>query len=386
MTMREALRRRVAALRRLCRARGVGAVLLTDRHSVRYFSGFTGEDSFLLVGRRWARLLTDGRFSEQARIECPHVRTITRSGRMIDAIAAALAGRKVRRVGIEGSHVSVSLKAGLDRALGKSRTKPFGGQIDALREVKDAVELKAIRKAVRVAEGAFRALTAGGRRKFVGRSEREVAGELEYLMRMRGADRAAFETIVAAGAHSALPHYRPGGTRIRRGDVVLIDWGAVVGGYCSDLTRVVFTGRIPPQIARVYEIVLRAQSAGLAAVRPGASCESADAAAREVIAGEGYGEALAHGLGHGIGLDVHEGPRLGSRARGPLRAGMVVTVEPGVYLPGVGGVRIEDDVRVGPEGGRRLGRHASWRPWCFDRPTRKKGRPWTSSKSESWSG
>ena len=175
-------------------------------------------------------------------------------------------------------------------------------------------------------------------------------------MRSAGAERAAFETIVAAGPHSALPHYRPGPTRIRRGDAVLIDWGAVVAGYCSDLTRVVFTGRIPPQLACIYEIVLRAQSAGAAAVKPGCRCEAADASAREVIAAAGYGEAFAHGLGHGIGLEVHESPRLGTRSRQRLAAGMVVTVEPGIYLPGVGGVRIEDDVVVTATGQRRLSR------------------------------
>ena len=356
MTAREALTRRLAALRRLGRRRRVGAFLLTNRCNVRYFSGFTGEDSCLLVGPRWVRLLTDGRFAEQARIESPRLKTIVRRRGMLDAVAAALAGRKVRRLGIEGNYVSVRLKAELDRALGKVRTRPLAGEIDALREIKDATELKAIGRAVRAAEGAFEALIAGGRKKFVGRTERHVAGELEYLMRLHGAERAGFETIVAAGAHSALPHHRPGDTRIRRGDIVLIDWGAVVGGYCSDLTRVVFTGKIPPQIARVYGIALRAQSAGLAAVRPGRRCESADAAARQVIVAEGYGEAIAHGLGHGIGLEVHESPPLGARARQRLQAGMVVTVEPGIYLPGAGGVRIEDDVVVTSAGCRRLSR------------------------------
>ena len=348
--------RRLAGLRRLRRRRRVGAVLLTNPHNVRYFSGFTGEDSFLLAGRRWVRLLTDGRFTQQARVECPHIRAIVRNGRMVDAVTAALAGRRVRRLGIEGSHVSVRLQAELDKALGKARTKPFKGEIDALREIKSPLELRAIRRAVAVAEGAFAALIAGGRGRFIGRTEREVAAELEYLMRMRGAERASFETVVAAGAHSAMPHYRAGETRIRRGQIVLIDWGAVVAGYCSDLTRVVFTGRISPQIAAIYETVLCAQRAALAAVRPGERCGSPDAAARKVIAAEGYGQAFIHGLGHGIGLEVHELPALAPGRRQRLRPGMVATVEPGIYLPGVGGVRIEDDVLVGARGPRRLGR------------------------------
>lgn len=356
MKDRRALSRRLSALRRLCRRRGVGAALLTSPHSVRYFSGFSGQDSYLLVGRRWARLLTDGRFAEQARIECPRLKAIVRSGRMIDAVASALAGRRVRRLGVEGNAMSVTLKADVDRAVSPARTKPFRGEIESLREVKDAGELSAIRRALRAAEGAFLGLLGGGAKSFVGRTERQLAGELEYRMRLAGADRPAFETIVAAGAHSALPHYRPAGSRIRRGQMVLIDWGAVVDGYCCDLTRVVFLGRIPPQIAEAYEVVLRAQAAGVRAVAPGVGCGSADGAARAVIERAGHGKAFAHGLGHGIGLEVHEGPRIGRDARQRLRAGMVVTVEPGIYIPGLGGVRIEDDVLVTPAGRRRLSR------------------------------
>jgi len=356
MSRTEVYARRVGALRAVMRRCRVDAVLLTDPLNVRHVSGFTGEDSFLLVGRRWVRLLTDGRFAEQARVECPRVRAVVREGRMTEAIASCLEGRGVRRLGVEGRHVTVALHSALEAALPKVRLKVLGGEVDALREVKDPPELRAIRKAVRVAEEAFLALVGGGARRLVGRTENEVAAELEFEMRRRGSQRAAFETIVAAGAHSALPHHRPGPTRIRRGDLVLLDWGAVVDGYCSDLTRVVFTGRIPPQISEIYEIVLRAQAAGRAAIRPGRTCAEADAAAREVIQRCGYGRGFAHGLGHGLGLGVHESPRLGRGSRQRLRAGMVLTVEPGIYLPGIGGVRIEDDVVVTGRGSRRLSR------------------------------
>jgi len=358
MTQGQLLSRRVSALRRLCRRKGVDAILLTSRRSVRYFSGFRGEDSFLLVARRRLRLLTDGRFAEQARLECPHIPAIVREGRMRGAIARALEGLAVRRLAVEGRAMTVNYLAELRRAFPKLRFKPLGEEVEALREVKDAAELAAIRKAVRVAEAAFLELLAGGRRSFVGRTEAQVAAELEYRMRLKGAERAAFETIVAAGVHSAMPHHRAGGARIKAGDFVLIDWGAVVDGYCSDLTRVVFTGSIPSPVARLYEIVLRAQSAGMRAIRAGATCAAVDAAARAVIVEAGYGRAFAHGLGHGLGLEVHESPRLGRRARQRLRAGMVVTVEPGVYVPGLGGVRIEDDVLVAPGGRRRLSRLA----------------------------
>ncbi|KKK48832.1 hypothetical protein LCGC14_3141160, partial [marine sediment metagenome] len=264
------------ALGEVPRDRLVGAILLSDPHSVRYFSGFSGEDSWLLVGPRWLRLLTDGRFIEQAGLDCPHIPAIVRTGGMMDILEQGLSGRRVRRLGIEGNAMTVTLRGALGHALGKLRIHAFSGEIPALRERKDPAELMAIRKAVRIAEGAMREMLAGGARKFVGRTERQIAAELDYRMRMRGAARAAFETIVAAGSNSALPHYRPGGKKVRKGDFVLIDWGAVVDGYASDLTRVVFTGSIPAPISRIYEIVLRAQAAGIRAIAPGVSCSSVD--------------------------------------------------------------------------------------------------------------
>ncbi|MDY7010810.1 MAG: Xaa-Pro peptidase family protein [Planctomycetota bacterium] len=354
MDNRKIFTRRISAVRKMMRIGRVDAMLLTSPHNVRYCSGFTGEDSYLLFGKRWVRLLTDGRFAEQARIECPHIRAVVRKGGMIDAITDVLSAGDVRRLGIEGDSVTVSFKAQMDSALKRVRIKTFTDETDSLRQVKDAGELAAIRKSVRVAEKAFRGLISGGARNFVARTESQIAAELEYLMRRAGASGASFETIVAAGAHSALPHYRSGGRRIRQGDAVLIDWGAVVNGYCSDLTRVVFIGRIPPRIARIYKVVLQGLSAGIEAISPGVKCASVDAAARDVITAAGYGDEFAHGLGHGIGLDVHELPRLGRKVKKTLRPGMVVTVEPGIYLPGVGGVRIEDDVVVADGGAERI--------------------------------
>jgi Xaa-Pro aminopeptidase len=331
----------------------VGAMLLTNPFNVRYFSGFTGEDSYLLVGGRWVRLLTDSRFTEQAKLDCPGIPAVIRTGRMTLAIQAVFAKFPVRVLGIEGDHVTISMQSALAKAL-KPRLKALGSQVGAFREVKDDTELAAINRAVRAAQQGFELLVAGGAAKFVGRTERQVAAELEYLMKTHGAEKPSFDTIVAAGAHAALPHHQPGDTRIRRGDSVLIDWGAMAGGYCSDLTRVVFTGKIPAQLARMYDVVHRAQQAGFSAVKAGVACQAVDAAARAVIAEAGLGEAFGHGLGHGLGLEIHEAPGLGKTAKGELSAGMVVTVEPGVYLPGVGGVRIEDDVLVTKDGCRRL--------------------------------
>jgi Xaa-Pro aminopeptidase len=343
----EAGRRRRLATR--LKREGLDALLVTSPANVRYLSGFTGEDSYLLVRVGAAVLLTDGRFAEQARLDCPRIEHFIRKGSMAAAVAAAVRGDgapALRRVGLEAAHVSLSLFAKLAKLLSRRLFRQTHDLVEDLRLVKDAHELSAIREAVRVAQDAFKGLIARGAKSLVGRSEAEVAAELDYRMRQLGAEAASFPTIVAAGAHAALPHYRPGATRIRSGQGVLFDWGAIVEGYCSDLTRVVFVGRIPPQLGRIYEVVHRAQAAGIAAVKAGRSVRAVDAAAREVIAEAGFGEQFGHGLGHGVGLEIHEGPTMGARAKGRLRRGNVVTVEPGIYLPGVGGVRIEDDVLV----------------------------------------
>jgi Xaa-Pro aminopeptidase len=274
---------------------------------------------------------------------------------MSEALAATLKGRRVRAIGVQAEHFTLAHQSAFAKALGGRSIKAIPHVPAGLRAVKDAGEIRAIRRSIRVAERAFKEMFSQGKRGFVGRCEREVAAELDYRMRLAGASAPAFETIVAAGPHASRPHYRPGGRRIAPDEAVLIDWGAMTDCYCSDLTRVVFTGRIPPKIAEIYEVVLRAQVAGIAAVRAGRACGAVDAAARDVIGRAGWGDNFTHGLGHGIGREIHELPGLVSRMKTRLRAGMVVTVEPGIYLPGVGGVRIEDDVLVSVDGPVRLG-------------------------------
>ena len=325
---------------------GIDAMLVTTPANVRYLTGFTGEDSYLLVGRKLAILLTDSRFQEQARLECPALELYIRQGRMTDAVKAALHRRGVRRLGVESESITLGLHDKLSQLLGANKLRSTENLVGELRLTKDDSELVAIRKAIRVAQRAFLGLIARGRKALVGRTEAQLAGELEFRMRQEGASGASFPSIVASGAHAALPHYRPGGTAVKAGQAVLFDWGALVDGYCSDLTRVVFTGRIPPPIGQIYEVVLSAQKKGIAAVRAGRPANVVDAAAREVIAAAGYGQQFGHGLGHGIGLEIHEAPSLSPRAIGRLRRGQIVTVEPGIYLPGAGGVRIEDDVLV----------------------------------------
>ena len=342
------------ALWRIVRRDRAAAMLISKPQDVRYLSGFTGEDSFLLLAGGSASLLTDGRYQEQAARDCPDLEVHVRTGAVCPLLAGLLKKLKARSLAVQAEHMTVAFQSQLAKAVAPRRVRPLTDPVARLRATKDPGEVRQIRRAIRVAETAFKSLLAGGAKRLIGRSEREIAAELDYRMRLAGAERPAFETIVAAGSHSSLPHYRPGATRIRRDSALLIDWGATVGGYCSDLTRTAFLGRIPPKLMEIYPIVLRAQAAGIAAARPGVAAKTVDGAARDVIEQAGYGEQFLHSLGHGVGLETHEGPGLGRGGKARLRAGMVITVEPGIYLPKVGGVRIEDDVWIAPDGARRL--------------------------------
>ncbi|MHC4561274.1 MAG: M24 family metallopeptidase [Planctomycetota bacterium] len=342
--------RRRSLARRLA-GENVDAMLLTRSFEVGYLTGYIGAGS-LVVGRGWSVLVTDGIHAEQAEIACDgldiHVGVLAKSVKQL------LRGRAVKRVGVHGEHVTLVEWLRLQDALGARRLQMVGDLAGELRLVKDAQELRQIRKAVKAAEEGFRVLTRRGRKALVGRAERQVAMELDHLMRQAGADGSAFETIVAAGSGTSQPHYRPGNRRIRLGEPVLFDWGASVGGYLSDLTRVVFTGTIPPKIGQLYEVVRRAQAAAMKAIKPGVMAASVDRAARRVIDEAGYADLFIHGIGHGLGREVHEDPPVTANNVARLRVGMVITVEPGVYVPKLGGVRLEDDVVVTAGGRRKL--------------------------------
>ncbi len=332
----------------------IDALLVSKPEDVSYLSGFTGEDSFLLVHPAEAVLITDGRYQEQAHKECADIRVHVRTGRLSKALANLAKESGIRRLGVQAEDITLAQRDALASRLRGRRLVPVTGAVAAVRITKDEGEVRAIRRAVRIAQRAFCGLIGRGAAGLVGRRERDVAAELDYLMRQEGADGPSFDTIVAAGANAALPHHRAGGTRIRRDAVLLIDWGARVDGYCSDLTRTLAIGRIPPKLATAYELVRRAQRAGLRAVRPRVKAETVDAAAREIIEKAGFGRQFLHGLGHGLGREVHERPGVGRTSDERLRAGMLITIEPGIYLPRLGGIRIEDDVLVTPDGRRRL--------------------------------
>jgi Xaa-Pro aminopeptidase len=353
-------RARTARLSGELRARGVDVLLLDGAVDVRYLTGFTGSNALALIAAAQDApqlFFTDFRYDTQAAEQVPDVfaREIANAD-LLEAAAAALAARAPEggRLGFQESAITVKQHTRLRELLPAGwELVPCDGLPARLREVKDEEEVRRIRAAAELADAALRESVI--ERGLVGRSERDVAIELELRMRRLGAEGPSFPSIVAGGAHSALPHAEPRDVAIAPATLVTIDWGAVLDGYCSDCTRTFATGQISEEQREVYELVLRAQTQALAAVRPGPSGRELDTVAREIIEQAGHGEHFGHGLGHGVGLEIHEGPRL-SRTLGeqPLRAGNVVTVEPGVYLPGRFGVRIEDLVLVTEHGSETL--------------------------------
>ncbi len=340
--------------RRLINA-GAGALLLTNPRDVRYLSGFVGDDSWALVRRGSPQVIvvSDFRFQEQIQREAPHVRAVIRKKGLIEELEKLVKRHRLRKVALQPDHVSVSLHKRLAKAIGSKRLLAADDGLITQRAVKDDGEVKAIVAALAIQQRAYRDTL---RFMSPGKTEAEVAAFLEHRMRTLGADGVSFPSIVAADANAALPHAIPGARKLKKGGIVLVDWGARYRGYCSDMTRVAALGSMSKTMRHVYEVVLEAQLAAIDAIAPGKGLAEIDDVARRIIRKAGFGRRFGHGLGHGIGLDIHEQPTLSPRADADavLREGHVVTVEPGIYLPGVGGVRIEDDVLVTARGRRVL--------------------------------
>ena len=327
--------------------RELDRMLVTDLTNVRYLTGFTGTNGACVCGPGIRLFLTDFRYTERAEAEVEGWETVTIGGDWLKGIAERLEGR----VGFEDDHMSVRLLEKLKEKLGEgTEMVAAGGRVEELRRVKDDEELAKIAEASKLADEVwFWTLEQG----LAGRPEREVARAAEARIRELGGD-PSFPAIVAAGPNGALPHAEPGEREIGRGELVVFDMGAQVDGYCSDGTRTYATGEPGEEAREVYEVVRAAQAAALEAIRPGVTGEDVDSAARRLIDDAGHGEHFGHALGHGVGLEVHEGPRLSQRSEDVLTPGEVVTVEPGIYLPGRLGVRIEDLVVVTDEGLRNL--------------------------------
>jgi Xaa-Pro aminopeptidase len=325
----------------------VDAMLVTNLTNVRYLTGFTGSNGMAVVGRDLRRFITDFRYTEQAGSEVEGF-DVEQAPAEFNAALGDGWPEGSFRLGFEDDQVSVRRHARLREVLPERvELVAAGGAVEALRAVKDAGEIARIRAAAELADAVYETLRGQG---LVGRTEREVALAIENEMRKLGAEGPSFDSIVASAERGALPHAQPTEAAIPRGTLVTLDIGARLDGYCSDCTRTWATGDLPDDLAEAYALVHRAQLASLAAVRPGPEGREVDAVARDIIEAAGHGEHFGHGLGHGVGMQVHEAPRLARTAEEKLTAGNVVTVEPGVYLPGRGGVRIEDLVVVTEDG------------------------------------
>jgi Xaa-Pro aminopeptidase len=320
--------------------RELDSLLVTSLVNVRYLAGFTGTNGACIVTPEERLFFTDFRYRGQASEQVPDFERVEVGPDMLDGAAKRLRGR----AGFDDEHLSVASHRKLaEKAPDGVELVPAGGLVERLRAVKDEGEVAAMARAAELSTAAYESLRERG---LAGRTEREVAVGLVRLMEDLGAEGPSFPPIVAAGARGALPHAVPGDVEIPRDTLVVIDLGAVVDGYCSDCTRTLATGLLPDETLEQYELVRRAQGEALPAARAGADCRAVDRVARDIIDSAGHEEHFGHGLGHGVGLEIHERPRLGKTAEGSLEAGNAVTVEPGVYLPGNVGVRIEDLVVV----------------------------------------
>jgi Xaa-Pro aminopeptidase len=321
------------------------ALLVSHLPNIRYLCGFTGSAGVLLINARDKALLTDGRYTEQAKqeVKAAKVKIVKKS-----ALAAAAEWLqrhpRLARIGIESSHLTVAERDSLAKAIGRGTKIIATAQvIESLRVVKDAEEISAIREACRLGVDLFRTVTSRMRPKI---TESQLAGELELSARQAGAEQMAFSTIIAGGQRSALPHGRASSAPIPAEGFVVCDFGVILAGYCSDMTRTVHLGRPQNEANSAYQAVKEAQQAALDAVKPGTTFGAVDHAARKLLYNRGLGKFFTHSTGHGLGLEIHEAPKIAAAQKEVLRPGMVITIEPGVYLPGKWGVRIEDTVAV----------------------------------------
>jgi Xaa-Pro aminopeptidase len=339
--------RRIAALRAELEAAGVEAMLVGSSVNRRYLSGFTGTSGALLFTPGGQYLLTDFRYMTQAPAQAPDYQVVEHAPDMLDTVKELLAEAGVKRLGFEERHVSYADWASWSEKLKPVELVPLDGLPEKLRVKKDGDEIAVIREAAKLADAAYAHILHFAR---PGVTELDLAAELEAFMRKNGASGPSFDTIVASGERSAMPHGVASTRKLQPGEFVTFDFGALYQGYCSDLTRTIVVGEPTDRHREIYGIVLEAQEYALANIRPGMTGREADALTRDIIARYGYGEFFGHGTGHGIGLEIHEAPRLSKQSETVLEPGMVVTVEPGIYIPGFGGVRIEDDVVVTESG------------------------------------
>jgi Xaa-Pro aminopeptidase len=345
-------RRKAIALE--IKSRGLDCLVVTHPANWYYLTGFTGESGALIVTNSGTTLLTDGRFAVQGEVETKGVRVALQKGSLYPALGQFLKQQKLDKFGFDPAQMTIAQwKALRSGAGGRCKGVEAGGIVEALRRRKDSEELATMREAAILAdtvmERAIEMLRPGVR-------ESEIGAEIDYQMRKLGAEGPSFDTIVASGYRGALPHARPTAKRLRKNELVVLDLGVILGSYCSDMTRTVYLGRAPRRVRGWYKAVQEAQSAGVASVKAGATCGQVDGATREVLQKSGLEKHFVHSTGHGLGLEVHEEPRIARGQEFRLETGNVITIEPGVYMEGIGGIRIEDDVVVGAKGSEVLTR------------------------------
>ncbi|RXT13768.1 Xaa-Pro peptidase family protein [Ammoniphilus sp. CFH 90114] len=341
------MKNRLWQLREKMEKQGLDSLLITSLLNRRYLSGFTGSAGYLLITLDKALLLTDFRYEDQAADQAPDFEVIRHQGTLLEEVGKQLQITQPSKIGFEKQYVSYALYEGLQACGANGDWIGTQGIVEELRMIKSADEIAVIKQACQMADNTFKHILG-----FIkpGVSERDVALEIEFYMRKLGAKSSSFDIIVASGQRGALPHGVASDKVIQSGELVTMDFGAYYNGYISDLTRTVAVGEPNEKLREIYETVLKAQLRGVTEIRPGLTGKEADALTREVITEAGYGECFGHSTGHGIGLEVHEGPGLSSKSDVVLKPGMVVTVEPGIYLSQLGGVRIEDDILITENG------------------------------------
>jgi Xaa-Pro aminopeptidase len=335
--------KRIGWIREKLAESGLDAALLTSRENSRYYSGFSGTESHIVISPGTAAILVDFRYLEQVAGECPGFKIVDSTHDKMETLVQFLKNMGCRRLGVEEDDLSLGLSGKLTALKPGLSLEPAGTWLNSLRSIKDDEEISLMKTATSIAEKAFLDILPS---IHAGQAETEIAARLEYAMRMQGASGASFATIVASGARGAMPHGVASAKQVRSGESIVMDFGCVWKGYCSDMTRTIFLGEPDPAASNLYGIVLDAQLKSQSAVRAGMTGIEADRTARDIIGRAGYGRFFDHGLGHGVGLAIHEAPRLSRTSADTLAAGQVVTVEPGIYLPGRFGVRIEDAVVV----------------------------------------
>lgn len=336
-------------LRKQIKSLGVSAMLVTNITNVRYLTGFSGSSAYLFISRDNEILMSDTRYQTQLASECPDITVDIRdaSTTMLETVSRVAQSSKFSSIAYESHKITKSEFDQLGSCLKNVELVSSTGIVEKLRAIKDKSEIATIRKSIDINQRAFQVIQA---QLTPEQTERDIAHNLEHQMRAFGAKGCAFDPIVGVGGRAALPHGVPGMTKVKSAPFLLVDWGTNLEGYASDLTRMIITGRVNAQFRKVYKTVLKAQLAAIEQIRPGVSLKEVDAAARKVITKAGFGEQFGHGTGHSFGLEIHELPYLSPIHEGKLEAGMVVTVEPGIYLPEIVGVRLEDDVLVTKNG------------------------------------